>query len=124
MHHKNIVSCFLFGLAEILAILNDTVFYKLMLQEAAWYRVEYVFAYRLISIFFIGILLAFGMNWDKTSSRFGVFIVLIVLNFSLSIINHYVFFLRDFLGLTLMNGFSIGVIFSKVLMRKRVSSSI
>jgi len=124
MHNKNIFSCFLFGLAEILAILNDTVFYKLMLQEAAWYRVESVLAYRLLPIFFIGILLALGMNWDKASSHSGVFIVLIVLNFSLFIINHYVFLLRDFLGLTLMNGFSIGVIFSKILMRKRVSSSI
>ncbi len=94
--------------------MNDTIFFQLQRQAAAWYQANEVLAYRLIPICLIGFLLALGMHFGKSSKLFGLFAALAVVNIGLLVMNYYILILHDFLGIALMLGFAAGGCISKV----------
>lgn len=118
MRDTKIFSYITLFLAEAMAILKDTYFYSMQLQASMRYRVDLTMAYRLIPICVIGMLLAFAVSYGKSCRLLGVFLGLIVLNIGLVIFSYYTFIFRDYSGIILVTGFSIGGSVAQIISNK------
>ena len=99
--------------AQILALLYDTVFQSLQRHAGAWYQGEIVLALRYIPLFVIGILLSISGYLGRNLKGYGV-ILFILFNLLLLVYHYYVFLFREFIGMSLVVGYYIGVIIIKL----------
>ncbi|MDO4260665.1 MAG: hypothetical protein Q4C82_01185 [Eubacteriales bacterium] len=103
--------------AQILALLYDTVFQSLQRQAGAWFQVRTVLVLRYIPLFVIGILLALCAHAGEERKGFGVLGVLLF-NAFVVVYHQYVFLLYDFIGVSIMTGFCAGAVILKLLSRR------
>ena len=104
--------------AEVVAVLNDTVFHTLQRQAAMWYQTGAVLAYQLIPIALIGILLAVGAYLQRQNKSVTLHIGLIVLNIVLLLIHQFIAFFWEYDSICLIMGFSVGGVICGLIDRK------